>query len=84
MTFHDDAIGAAISGHDFAGVQLLDLFIGIAKSTVVIVWSLSRVKKQKSLGLSPSTFLHFDSLDRSTTINDNDTDITRENIYTLK
>ena len=77
-----DLIGAAGARWEF--VYSSSLLIIITTSTVINVRYISGVKKHKSLGLSPSTFLHFDSLDLSTAINDNKTDITRENIYTLK
>ena len=59
------------------------LFITITKSAVIILRYVSTVIKHKRLGLSPSTFMHFDSLDWGTAINDNDTDITREKIYNM-
>ena len=57
------------------------LFIRVTTSLVLNVRCFSRLKKHKGLGLSPSTFLHFDPLDWNTVsnrFNYNETDITQK------
>ena len=52
----------------------------VAQLIRIIMWCFSRFKKHKILGLSPSTFLHFDSLDWGTTRNGTEIEISQNHI----